>query len=159
MLHHSPQLDQVFQALADPTRRAVVERLARGPASVSELKAPFEMTLSAIGQHLRLLEEAGLVSSHKQGRVRTVELVPERLALAERWFERHRARWSERLDRLGALLFEENDSEDEGASPALHHGSAGKQDAAQHGARSKRGTPRKEASSGRQKDKKERKRP
>jgi len=106
VLHHPSPLDQVFQALADPTRRALVERLARGPASVSELKAPFEMTLSAIGQHLRLLEEAGLVSSQKLGRVRTVELVPGRLAMAERWFERHRARWVERLDRLGSLLAE-----------------------------------------------------
>jgi DNA-binding transcriptional ArsR family regulator len=100
-------LDQVFHALADPTRRAMVERLAAGPASVSELAEPFDMTLSAIGQHVQLLETSGLVRTVKVGRTRTVELQPKILAAAERWFERHRARWERRFDRLGKLLDEE----------------------------------------------------
>ena len=100
-------LDQVFDALSDPTRRAIVERLARGSASVSELAAPFPMSLSAVGQHLQQLEASGLVQSSKVGRVRTVRLIPETLATAERWFEQHRARWQQRFDRLGDLLDEE----------------------------------------------------
>jgi DNA-binding transcriptional ArsR family regulator len=87
-----PQLDAVFRALSDATRRAMVERLLGGPASVSELAAPFPVSLSAIGQHVQLLEECGLVLTSKQGRVRTVELVPDRLAEAERWFAERRAR-------------------------------------------------------------------
>jgi DNA-binding transcriptional ArsR family regulator len=105
MLQHSC-LDQVFHSLADPTRRAMVERLGAGPASVSELAAPFSVSLSAIGQHVQLLEASGLVRTAKVGRVRTVELVPDTLVAAERWFERHRQRWERRLDRLGALLAE-----------------------------------------------------
>jgi DNA-binding transcriptional ArsR family regulator len=105
MLHQSP-LDRVFHALADPTRRAIVERLAGGPASVSELAAPFAVTLSAVGQHVGLLEASGLVRTAKRGRVRTVELRPEALDRAARWFGAHRARWERRLDRLGAVLGE-----------------------------------------------------
>jgi DNA-binding transcriptional ArsR family regulator len=105
MLQHSP-IDRVLHALADPTRRAMVERLWSGPASVSELAAPFAVTLSAIGQHLSLLEDSGLVRSAKVGRVRTVELVPAALAPAERWFADHRARWERRLDRLATVLAE-----------------------------------------------------
>lgn len=100
----SSDLDELFGALADGTRRAMVERLLSGPASVSELAAPFPVTLTAIGQHLQLLEAAGLVRSTKTGRVRTVTLVPSRLEAAERWFAQHRSRWERRLDRLGALL-------------------------------------------------------
>jgi DNA-binding transcriptional ArsR family regulator len=105
MLHHCA-LDRVFHALADPTRRAMVERLSAGAASVSELAQPFAVSLSAIGQHVQLLESSGLVRTSKVGRVRTVELVPERLAAAERWFTSHRERWERRYDRLGALLAE-----------------------------------------------------
>lgn len=105
MLQHS-SLDQVFHALADPTRRAMVERLGAGPASVSELAAPFPMTLAAIGQHVQLLEGSGLVRTIKVGRVRTVELQRETLGSAEQWFASHRARWETRFDRLGALLAE-----------------------------------------------------
>ncbi|HZS41578.1 MAG TPA: metalloregulator ArsR/SmtB family transcription factor [Polyangia bacterium] len=105
MLQHA-SLDRVFHALADPTRRAMVERLIAGPTSVSKLAAPFDVSLSAIGQHVRLLETSGLVRSIKVGRVRTVELVPKTLAAAERWFANHRAIWERRLDRLGALLEE-----------------------------------------------------
>jgi DNA-binding transcriptional ArsR family regulator len=100
-------LDQVFDALSDPTRRAIVERLVRGPASVSELAAPFPMSLSAVGQHLQQLEASGLVQSSKIGRVRTVRLIPETLSTAELWFEQHRTRWEQRFDRLGDLLAEE----------------------------------------------------
>jgi DNA-binding transcriptional ArsR family regulator len=105
MLHSSTdELDAVFHCLADRTRRAMIETLARGPSSVSELAAPFEMTLSAVGQHIRLLESCGLVRTEKQGRVRTVALAPDVLTAAERWFSRHRKRWEGRLDRLGHLL-------------------------------------------------------
>jgi DNA-binding transcriptional ArsR family regulator len=100
------ELDRVFHALADPTRRAMVERLMAGPASVSELAEPFPVSLSAIGQHVHLLEESGLVRSRKAGRTRTVELAPQALQAAERWFAQHRQRWERRLDRLGALLAE-----------------------------------------------------
>jgi DNA-binding transcriptional ArsR family regulator len=103
-----PSLDLLFGALADPTRRAMVERLATGPASVTELAAPFAMTLSAVGQHLRLLEASGLTRSSKSGRVRTVEIVPQALSAAERWFAGHRRRWERRLDRLGEVLAEDD---------------------------------------------------
>jgi DNA-binding transcriptional ArsR family regulator len=108
MLQHQP-LDHVLHALADPTRRAMVERLVTGPASVSELAQPFAVSLSAIGQHIQLLEESRLVRTQKVGRVRTVELIPETLAMAERWFSQHRAQWERRFDRLGALLAEEDE--------------------------------------------------
>jgi DNA-binding transcriptional ArsR family regulator len=111
MLQHSP-LNQVFQALSDPTRRAIAERLVAGPVSVSDLAEPFSFSLSAIGQHVHLLESSGIVRTAKLGRVRRVELVPERLALAERWFATHRARWERRLDRLGSLLAEISDDQD-----------------------------------------------
>jgi DNA-binding transcriptional ArsR family regulator len=113
MLQQSTQLDQVFHALADPTRRAMVERLGSGPASVSELAAPFPMTLAAIGQHVQLLEGSGLVRTVKVGRVRNVELQRETLNTAEHWFASHRARWETRFDRLGALLAEHDDDEPE----------------------------------------------
>lgn len=106
-----PDLDRVFHALADGTRRAIVERLTAGPASVTELATPFTVSLSAIGQHIALLESCGLVTSSKVGRVRTVQLAPEALARAERWFIDHRAHWERRLDRLGTLLEEDDDSD------------------------------------------------
>jgi len=92
--------------LADPTRRAMVERLFTGPTSVSTLAEPFAVSLSAIGQHIHVLESCGLVRTTKAGRVRTVELVPDTLTAAERWFTSHRERWERRFDRLGALLAE-----------------------------------------------------
>jgi DNA-binding transcriptional ArsR family regulator len=109
MLQHS--LDAVLHALADPTRRAIVERLAGGPASISDLAAPFQVTLTAIGQHVHVLESSGVVTTRKQGRVRTVELRASALSSAEQWFAQHRKRWEERLDRLGALLFEDDEEE------------------------------------------------
>ena len=110
MLQQS-SLDRVFAALADPTRRGMVERLGSGPHSVSELAAPFDMTLAAVGQHIQLLESSGLVRTEKIGRVRSVALQRETLRGAEQWFTAHRARWETRFDRLGALLAEpEGDS-------------------------------------------------
>jgi DNA-binding transcriptional ArsR family regulator len=97
-------VDGVFRALADPTRRRVLERLSRSPASVSELAAPFDMALPSFVQHLRLLEDAGLVSSRKDGRVRTFALAPDRLQLAEDWLGQQRAHWERRLDQLDEYL-------------------------------------------------------
>ena len=97
-------LDRVFQALADPTRRQIVERLSRGPASVSELARPLPMSLPAVVQHLQILEASGLVSSTKRGRVRTCRIEPEALSIAEQWIAARRAGWERRLDRLGEFL-------------------------------------------------------
>ncbi|HXA40439.1 MAG TPA: metalloregulator ArsR/SmtB family transcription factor [Phenylobacterium sp.] len=97
-------LDLTFQALADPTRRAMVERLSRGPASVSELAQPYAMSLPAIVQHLAVLEASGLVRSEKAGRVRTCRMEPAALSLAEQWFNQRRAEAEQRLDRLGEHL-------------------------------------------------------
>ena len=94
----------MFQALADPTRRGMVDRLSRGPVSVSELAKPFQMSLPAVVQHLQVLEASGLVSSQKIGRVRTVRIEPEALNQAERWINDRRTTWVKRLDRLGDFL-------------------------------------------------------
>lgn len=107
MLQRSP--DPIFHALADPTRCAIVERLAEGPLSVSELARPFDMSLTAVLQHVEKLEQSQLVSTEKRGRVRVVSLVPHTLDVAERWFAEHRRRWERRFDRLGDLLREEED--------------------------------------------------
>lgn len=104
---NQPNLDLLFQALADPTRRAMVERLSRGPASVSELAKPFDMSLPAVVQHLAALENSGLVTSQKIGRVRTCTIQPEALTLAEQWMNERRQAWAHRLDRLGELLAED----------------------------------------------------
>jgi DNA-binding transcriptional ArsR family regulator len=99
-------LDQAFQALADPTRRAVVQRLCDGPASVSELAKPFAMTLAAVVQHVQVLETAGLVTSQKIGRVRTVQVDRSGLRAAEAWLAARRTRVEDQLDRLAAVLAE-----------------------------------------------------
>jgi DNA-binding transcriptional ArsR family regulator len=99
-------LDLTFQALADPTRRAVIERLGLGPASVSELARPFGMALPSFMQHLRMLEDSGLVSSEKTGRVRTVRLQANALARLEGWLDRQHALWSRRLDQFDAFVTE-----------------------------------------------------
>lgn len=104
MPKYSTDLDRQFQALSDGTRRAMVERLARGPASVSQLAEPFVMSLPAVVQHLGVLEEAGIVTSQKVGRVRTVQLVPDALLAAGDWIGRQRLPAERRLDRLGAHL-------------------------------------------------------
>ncbi len=90
----------IFRALGDPTRRAVLERLARGPASVSALAGPFEMALPSFVQHLRTLEAAGLVRSRKEGRIRTYRLTPDPLRDAEGWLARQRSQWDRRLDQF-----------------------------------------------------------
>jgi DNA-binding transcriptional ArsR family regulator len=96
--------DQVFHALADPSRRSMVERLAHGTASVSELAQPLSMSLAAVVQHLGVLETAGIVDSEKIGRVRVCRLAPQGLSPAERWLATQRSQWEQRLDRLGDLL-------------------------------------------------------
>ena len=101
--YHS-HLPQVFAALSDPTRLAVVEHLLRGPASVSQLSKPFEMARPSFLKHLRVLEEAGLVSSNKSGRVRTVTLELEALSWVEEWLQAHRRRLENRLDQLEHFL-------------------------------------------------------
>lgn len=95
-------LDNSFQALADPTRRGIVARLTRGPASVSEIARPLAMSLPAVLQHLRLLEESGLVSSEKKGRVRTCRIRPDALAATESWIAERRREWESRVDRFEA---------------------------------------------------------
>lgn len=99
-------LDGVFRALGDPTRRAVVERLGRGPAAVGVLAAPFRMALPSFLQHLRVLEDCGLVTSRKKGRVRTYRIAPRPLKAADHWLARQRSLWERRLDQLDAYLKE-----------------------------------------------------
>jgi DNA-binding transcriptional ArsR family regulator len=99
-------IDRVFRALADPTRRRVVERLSRSPASVGELAQPFDMALPSFVQHLRVLEACGLVKSKKAGRVRTFHLEPRRLHVATHWLDKQRTLWERRFDRLDDLLIE-----------------------------------------------------
>ena len=115
MLKHDADvdLDRVFQALADPTRRALVERLVRGPESVSRLAEPVPMSLAAVVQHLQVLEAAGLVRSEKAGRVRTYRVEPSALRGAEAWFAESRTLWEVRLDRLGDVLAEQLELEAE----------------------------------------------
>jgi DNA-binding transcriptional ArsR family regulator len=104
MLSAAEPVDSVFRALSDPTRRHVLERLSRSPGSVSELAEPFDMALPSFVAHLKVLEESGLVRSRKTGRVRTYQLVPKRLKLAEDWLTRQRRLWERRLDQLDAYL-------------------------------------------------------
>ena len=104
MLNQSIDLDRLFHALADPTRRAMMERLSRGPAPVSELARPLPMSLPAAMQHLGVLEAAGLVRSEKVGRVRTCAIEPHALSQVEQWINARRSEWEQRLDRLGEYL-------------------------------------------------------
>lgn len=106
MLNQSAPLDLMFQALSDPGRRVMVERLCRGPASVSELAKPLAMSLPAVVQHLQVLEASGLVRSQKVGRVRTCQIEPRALRTAEQWITERRTMWERRLDRLGEYLAE-----------------------------------------------------
>jgi len=103
---NAPPIDGIFRALADPTRRQVLERLSSSAASVSELAEPFEMALPSFVQHLSVLESCGLVQSKKTGRVRTYQLAPERLRLAEEWLAGQRTLWERRLDQLDAYLIQ-----------------------------------------------------
>jgi DNA-binding transcriptional ArsR family regulator len=104
MPYQSTALPRLFQALADPTRMAVVAQLARGPSSMSALAQPFDMALPSFAQHLKVLEDCGMVRSHKSGRVRTYELQPQALETAEHWLNDHRRRWETRLDQLDSYL-------------------------------------------------------
>ena len=107
MLSQRASIDRVFHALGDPTRRAILEKLSAGPASVSGLAAPLDITLAAVVQHLDVLEKSGLVRSTKVGRVRTCRMETRGLSLAEKWINDRRGLWEKRLDRLGELLEEE----------------------------------------------------
>jgi DNA-binding transcriptional ArsR family regulator len=102
----------MFQALADPTRRVMVERLSRGPATVSELARPFNMSLPAVVQHLHVLEASGLVRSEKVGRVRTCRIEPMALSTVEQWIAERRSTWERRFDRLGEVLAELSEEPD-----------------------------------------------
>jgi DNA-binding transcriptional ArsR family regulator len=112
MLNYQAALDLTFQALADPTRRVMVERLSPGPASVSELAQPLAMSLPAVLQHLQVLEASGLVRSEKVGRVRTCRIEPKALRNAEQWISERRTSWEHRLDRLGDYLAEHPEEPD-----------------------------------------------
>ena len=115
MLNQSAGLDRLFHALADPARRAIVERLSRGPAPVTELARPLPMSLPAAMQHLGVLEAAGLVRSEKLGRVRTCAIEPKALGLAELWIAARRTEWELRLDRLGEYLNSLEEGEHDGS--------------------------------------------
>jgi DNA-binding transcriptional ArsR family regulator len=112
VLNKSASLDLMFQALADPSRRLMVERLSRGPASVSELAQPLPISLPAVVQHLQVLESSGLVTSEKRGRVRTCHIETRALSAAERWIAERHAGWERRLDRLGGYLAEHPEAPD-----------------------------------------------
>jgi DNA-binding transcriptional ArsR family regulator len=104
-----PPVEVVFHALSDANRRAMIDRLLDGPASVSELARPLRISLPAVVQHLHVLEDSGVVRSHKVGRVRTCEIEPVALSVAERWIGERRAAWEARLDRLGEFLATQTD--------------------------------------------------
>jgi DNA-binding transcriptional ArsR family regulator len=110
-------IDTLFAALADPTRRVMVERLSRGPASVSELAKPLAISLPAVIQHLRVLETSGLITSKKTGRTRTCRIESKALRTAEDWIAARRATWERRLDRLGDFLADGVDGRNEGTTP------------------------------------------
>jgi DNA-binding transcriptional ArsR family regulator len=107
MLYQYPSIDPVLQALADPTRRLIVERLGEGPASVTQLAAPLPMSLAAVMQHLQVLERAGLVKSEKRGRTRVCELDVARLDTLDAWIAERKRTWGRRYDRLGEILKKE----------------------------------------------------
>lgn len=106
MATHRASVDRVFHALGDPTRRAIIEKLSRGPVSVSRLAEPLSITLAAVVQHLQVLEESGLVRTQKVGRVRTCSMEPTGLSVVERWVQDRKTLWERRLDRLGDILSE-----------------------------------------------------
>jgi DNA-binding transcriptional ArsR family regulator len=104
MHRKKPDIDRIFHALGDATRRAILEKVSQGPVSVSRLAEPFDMSLAAVVQHLQVLEESGLVQTEKVGRVRTCRIEPAGLAVAMQWIADRRSMWERRLDRLGDLL-------------------------------------------------------
>src|SRR6266699_680521 len=109
MHRKKPDIDRVFHALGDPSRRAIVEKLSEGPLSVSRLAEPLDITLAAVVQHVQVLEESGLVRTEKVGRVRTCRIEPAGLSVAEQWIGDRRAIWERRLDRLDHLLAESDE--------------------------------------------------
>src|ERR1700757_3688179 len=112
MPNYSGTLDRTFHALSDPTRRGIVKRLSRGPASVGELARPLDMSLPAVLQHLEVLVESGLIKTEKIGRVRTCRIAPAAMKTAEQWISERRATWERRLDRLGEYLAEQPEGGD-----------------------------------------------
>jgi DNA-binding transcriptional ArsR family regulator len=106
MANSNVSIERLFHALGDPTRRAIVEKLSEGPLSVSRLAAPLDITLTAVAQHLQVLEESGLVETEKLGRVRTCSLKPGGFSVLEQWIKDRRSLWERRLDRLGEMLDE-----------------------------------------------------
>ena len=104
-------IDRVFHALGDPTRRAILDKLSKGPLSVSRLATPLDITLTAVVQHLQVLEESRLVHTEKAGRVRTCRIETRGFSVLEQWIGDHRSMWERRLDRLGDLLAESDDRE------------------------------------------------
>lgn len=108
MEHHSNQLDGIFQALADPTRRAVLGQLGRGPASISDLATPFAMALPSFMKHIHFLESSGLIHTSKQGRVRTCTIDKQRFATIDTWLSGQRAIWEQRTDRLDHFVTQHN---------------------------------------------------
>jgi DNA-binding transcriptional ArsR family regulator len=116
MLKQHDPLDLMFQALADPSRRVMVERLSRGPAAVSELAQPLAMSLPAVVQHLQVLEASGLVRSEKVGRVRTCRIEPAAMRPVEQWIAERRTSWERRLDRLGDYLAAQPDEPNQGSN-------------------------------------------
>jgi DNA-binding transcriptional ArsR family regulator len=109
----SPEIDidRLFHALGDPTRRAILDRLSEGPLSVSRLATPLDITVTAVAQHLQVLEESGLVHTEKLGRVRTCRIEVAGFSALERWVRNHRSMWERRLDRLDDLLAEPDEEE------------------------------------------------
>jgi DNA-binding transcriptional ArsR family regulator len=129
MLEHQ-SLDRIFHALSDPSRRAILERLGRGDASVSELARPLAMSLAAVVQHVQALEASGLIRTAKVGRVRSCQLDRHVLSLAEQWLTNRRAFWEAQLDRLGELLAEP--VAPPAPSPAASHGASVPPDSTAH---------------------------
>jgi DNA-binding transcriptional ArsR family regulator len=111
MHRKKPDIDRVFHALGDPSRRAIMEKLSEGPLSVSRLAEPLDITLAAVVQHLQVLEESGLVQTEKIGRVRTCRIETAGLSAAEKWIGDRRSMWERRFDRLGDLLAEPDEGE------------------------------------------------
>jgi DNA-binding transcriptional ArsR family regulator len=110
MSRQNPKIDRLFHALGDPTRRAILDRLTGGPMSVSRLAEPLGVTLTAVAQHLQILEEARLVHTEKLGRVRTCRMETTGLRLLEEWTRDHRTAWERKLDRLGEMLADEDET-------------------------------------------------
>lgn len=106
-----PQIDRLFHALGDPTRRAILDLLSRGPTSVTRLAEPLGITLTAVAQHLQILEQSDLVRTEKVGRVRTCRIEPAGFSLLEQWIKDHRSHWDLSLDRLGQFLADEDESQ------------------------------------------------